>query len=163
MTDESAPQSQSPVKKDEKKTPVSNRGPKKGGQNTANTKTATGPFTQGPSRPSSRSNNKKSTSNIGVMESGSESSLRKPSERGKKPDQRSKNGGNRTGGQRKSSGSQGRSSKDQPPRLSNSPAPGAPQTKESDALSSLQRVIADLKTASPMQSQVSARTSSFTA
>jgi len=156
MNDQSTPQTQSPVKKDDKKPLASNRGPKRNGQSTANPKMATAQASQGPSRPSSRSNTKKpSFSANAAVESGSESASKKPSDNNKKSDQRNKNGGNRNVSNRKPSTSQSKFGKDQPPRLSNSPAPGVAQPKEGDALSSLQRVIADLKTASPMQSQAS--------
>lgn len=149
MTDESTSQSH---KRDEKKMSTSARGPKKNGQVVANPKIASTVAPQGPSRPSSRSNNKKPPSDA---EPGSDSPVKKPFDiNNKKSDQRSKNGGNRASSHRKPSTSQVKSNKDQPQRLSNSPAPSAAQTKESDALSSLQRVIADLKTASPMQSQL---------
>ncbi|KAF8621564.1 hypothetical protein AX15_007591 [Amanita polypyramis BW_CC] len=153
MTDESTPQSLPPAKK------VPNRGPKKNGQNTTNSKPGSGPSSQGPPRPSSRSNNKKPSINSAAADSGSESASKKPTEGNKKSDQR-KNGGNRSVSHRKtqpstSQGRPGNSVKDQTAtRQSNSPAPGTMQMKEGDALSSLQRVIADLKTASPIQSQV---------
>ena len=153
MTDESSPQTLPPAKK-APSTP--SRGPKKNGQNAANSRPPSGPSCQGPPRPSSRSNNKKPSVNSAAVDSGSESASKKPTESNRKPDQR-KNGGNRGANHRKTSTSQGRSNnsfKDQAAtRQSNSPAPGIVQMKESDALSSLQRVIADLKTASPIQSQ----------
>ncbi|KAK2466250.1 hypothetical protein APHAL10511_001892 [Amanita phalloides] len=161
MTDESSPQSIPPTKKDEKKpTTTLGRGPKKNGQGTASSKSPAGFSSQAPPRPSSRSNNKKPLANNAAVDSGSESASKRPAESNKKSDQR-KNGGNRSVSHRKmqpstSQGRLGNSLKDQAPRPSNSPAPVSTQTKESDALSSLQRVIADLKTASPVQTQVNA-------
>ncbi|KAF8640145.1 hypothetical protein AX17_001381 [Amanita inopinata Kibby_2008] len=171
MTDETAPQTQTQTqpKKDEKKLAPSGRVSKKSGQNTTSARFAGGASIQGAPRPSSR-NNKKSPSNTVATESGSDSAPRKTSEYNKKPDQRSRNqGGNRNASHRKiqASISQGRSSSNmvkdqslnkQPP----SPGPAAAQSKESDALSSLQRVIADLKTASPVQPQASNNTTSYT-
>lgn len=150
MTDETTPQSV-PPKKDEKKPFTSGRGPKKNGQG-ANPRTTTGSSTQAPQRSSSRPNNKKSYASSAAVDSGSESGS-------KKSDQR-RNGGNRSASYRKAqpSASQGRSNN--PPKdqatARHSPAPNSTQMKESDALSSLQRVIADLKTASPVPPQANA-------
>lgn len=112
-----------------------------------------------------------------AAESGSESAPRKPYENGKKPDQRHSNrnqGGNGNGGNRNQQHRKGQSSASQGGRLnsnsnnrdqvqsnrthsSNSPAPPVQQLQQpqqgnkdgADALSSLQRVIADLKSTSP--------------
>ena len=159
MTDETTPQSV-PPKKDEKKTSFpSGRGPKKNGQGAANPRTTSGSSTQAPTRPSSRSNNKKSYASTAAADSGSESASKKSTEGNKKTDQR-RNGGNRNASYRKAqpSASQGRSNN--PPKdqaaARQSPGPNITQMKESDALSSLQRVIADLKTASPAPPQANA-------
>ncbi|KAF8351411.1 SSD1 protein [Amanita rubescens] len=157
MTDESTPQSVPPTKKDDKRSSsTSSRGPKKNGQGATNPKTTAGSSTQAPPRPSSRSNNKKTYASSAAVDSGSDSASKKPSEGNKRPDQR-RNGGNRSASHRKTQPStpQGRSNnptKDQAPARQ-SPAPNSAQMKEGDALSSLQRVIADLKTASPAPSQ----------
>ncbi|KAF9075734.1 SSD1 protein [Rhodocollybia butyracea] len=146
MTDEVTPQAHLTAKKDDKK-PVSsanNRGAKRNVSNSSsrpagNTNNANN--AQGNVRPSSRTSNKKPGP---APESGSESASRKGSDAGKKPEQRKNpGGGNRQQTHRKGSSSQaGRRD------AKSSPAP--PQNNESsDALSSLQRVIADLKTTSP--------------
>lgn len=156
MTDEITQQSQPPLKKDEKKPPSANtRGPiKRNVSVTSNSKQPVGGSTQG-SRPSSRTGNKKAPANASSSESGPDATTRKTSESGKKPEQlRSKNqtGTGRAPAHRKAqpSASQRNSSpKEQSVRQSSTPVP---QSKEaSDALSSLQRVIADLKTTSPVQ------------
>lgn len=160
MTDEITPQFQPPPKKDEKKVPAASgntRGPTKRSVSTSsNFKLAGGGATQGP-RPSSRTSNgnKKSPGN----ESGSDSTAKKASETGKKADQqRNKNqpNGGRNPSHRKAqpSASQGgrnnNNPREQPTAKQALVSP--PQNKESsDALSSLQRVIADLKTTSPVQ------------
>ncbi|KAF8913951.1 SSD1 protein [Gymnopilus junonius] len=149
MTDEITPQTQPPVKKEEKKPSSSgnNRGPKR---QTSNSRGGTPN-----ARPSSRGSNKKVPTNVSAAESGSDTASRKGSESSKKQDQRGKNQAGRGSVHRKgqSSASQGtRNPKDQglPTKQSSSPAPA--QNKESsDALSSLQRVIADLKSTSPVQ------------
>jgi protein SSD1 len=161
MTDEPTPQPKQAPKKDEKKpVPSAGRTAKK---NASGQRPSTGG--QGGPRPSSRTNNKKtSTPSVNAAESGSDTTSRKGSE--KKPDQRNKNqGGSGAGGggggsigrsgMRKgltggtSSGRQGNNAKEQVShKQSASPAP-APNAEASAALSSLQRVIADLKTAPP--------------
>ncbi len=149
MTDEITPPA--PPKKDDKKPPTGNgRGPKR----TASVSKPAGAPNQGAPRPASRSSANKKTS-APAAESGSESASRK-SDSGKKPDQQQRNksqsGSGRPQQHRKgqASASQGQRSstpKDQPPKQG-TPTPA--QTKESsDALSSLQRVIADLRTTSP--------------
>ncbi|PPQ94041.1 hypothetical protein CVT25_009889 [Psilocybe cyanescens] len=153
MTDEITPQTLPPVKKEEKKSASSgnNRGPKR---QTSNSSSLRGGASG--ARPSSRGSNKKPPANTPAVESGSDTASRKGSDNGKKQDQRGKNPttGGRGPPQRRGqpSASQGtRTPKDQGSnRQSSSPAPA--QSKESsDALSSLQRVIADLKTTSPVQ------------
>ncbi|KAH7879895.1 RNB-domain-containing protein [Lentinula edodes] len=142
MTDEVTPQAQPSVKKEDKKPVFSanNRGAKRSVSNSkpaGNTNNA-----QGNPRPSSRSSNKKPTQ---APESGSESATRKGTDSGKKSEQQQRKntgGANRQQTHRKASASQAgrRDAKSSP----------VPQNKESsDALSSLQRVIADLKTTSP--------------
>ncbi|KAK0191056.1 SSD1 protein [Armillaria mellea] len=106
--------------------------------------------TQGGPRPSSRTSSKKSPTP--ATESGSDSATRKVAETAKKPDQRNKNqSGSRPQAHRKAQPSaqnaRPNGSKDQSSKQS-TPTPS--QSKESsDALSSLQRVIADLRTTSP--------------
>lgn len=154
MTNEST---QSQATKDETKKPNPASGTAKGPRRTfsnARPSSAAG-NPQGTSRPSSRAGNKKpaNASTTGGTESGSESS-KKPQEV-KRNDSRSKNqpsGGQRTGNHRKAQASTA-----QPNRVSQSkdrvlPSPSPvpiSATESSDALSSLQRVIADLKTTSP--------------
>jgi len=157
MTDEITPQTQQPPpKKDEKKPgSVNNRGPKR---NVSNARPSAGGTAQGGPRPSSRTSNKKTPSNAPAAESGSDTTSRKGSESGRKPEQRNKNqgGSGRTTAPRKaqasaSQGARNINSKDQTSiKKSSSPVP-APSKEASDALSSLQRVIADLKTTSPTQ------------
>ncbi|KAI6164911.1 SSD1 protein [Pisolithus thermaeus] len=142
MTDEST---QFQAKKDEVKktnpTSATAKGPRRTFSN-ARPPSATG-NSQGASRPSSRAGNKKpaNSSTTGGTESGSESN-KKPQE-AKRNDSRSKNqpgSGQRTGNHRKA-----QVSTSQPNR---SPVPVS-ASESSDALSSLQRVIADLKTTTP--------------
>lgn len=157
MTDEITPQTLPPVKKDEKKPSVSanTRGPKRQSSNS--------PSLRGGvpgARSSSRGSNKKAPNPnaSSAVESGSDTTSRKGSESGKKQEPRAKHqaAGGRGPLHRKAqpSASQGtRNPKDQGSKQSSSPAP--PQNKESsDALSSLQRVIADLKTTSPIQQPI---------
>jgi len=153
MTDDTTPQTQPAAKMDEKKPSSSgnNRGPKRQTSNPSNLR---GGAAVG--RPSSRGSNKKASHNASAPESGSDTTSRK-SEGSRKPDQprgKNQNGPGRGSAHRKGqpSASQGpRNGRDHSSsRQSASPAPG--QNKESsDALSSLQRVIQDLKTTTPSQ------------
>lgn len=130
MADETTAQLQ--PKKDEKK-PNNPRGPKK---------TNNGGGNQG-ARPSSRGSQKKPNASAASADSGSDT---KKGPDNKKNDQRNKNqGGGRGGAHRKGPSRQGATT---PKDISGSPAPAA-TTESSEALSSLQRVIADLKTTSP--------------
>ena len=154
MTDEVAPQQHPPVK-DEKKPSVSanTRGPKRQSSNSPNLRGGA------PGRSASRgSNSNKKAPISSAVESGSDTAPRKGSESGKPPEHRVKNPGGRGQLHRKAqpSASQGaRNSKDPVSEQSSSPPPA--QNKElSDALSSLQRVIADLKTTSPVQQPIGA-------
>ena len=158
MTDEITPQAQPPVKKDEKKPSSSGntRGPKRQPPNSSNQRGgASG------ARPSSRGSNKKASANASAVESGSDTASRKGSESGKKQEPRGKNPSTVGRGSAHRRGQPSASHTTRNPRdqglnkQSASPAPA--QSKESsDALSSLQRVIADLKTTSPVQPQVGA-------
>ncbi|TFK43480.1 hypothetical protein BDQ12DRAFT_622451 [Crucibulum laeve] len=161
MTDDITPQTQPPPKKDEKKPVASGntRGPKRN-TSSSNPRAVSGAATQGSQRPSSRTSNKKAPANPPAAESGSDTTSRKgPEQARKQPEQRNKNqpsGGRNTNNHRKATPSQGGrapNAKDQG-QAKQSPSSGTPtpaQTKESsDALSSLQRVIADLKTTSPI-------------
>ncbi|KAF8076455.1 SSD1 protein [Lyophyllum atratum] len=162
MTDEITPQPQPPPKKDEKKSPSAagnNRNAsKRSVSNSSNLKPVGGGSAQGP-RPSSRtSNGSKKGAGASQPESGSESTSRKASETGKKPDQqRNKNqpGNGRGQPHRKAQSSAGQGGRNVSPReqgVAKQISPPPLQGKEaSDALSSLQRVIADLKTTSPVQ------------
>lgn len=152
MTDNITPQTQAPPPKDERK-PASgsgnSRGPKKNGPNT-NPK-STGTSSQAGTRPSSRSSTRKPSSSTPVAESGSDTASKKGAENGKKPEQRGKSsGGGRTGHRKGPSTSQAiRNTNSRDTKTSGSPAPQS--TESSAALSSLQNLIADLKTASPNQ------------
>jgi protein SSD1 len=144
MTDQVTPQAHPSVKKDDKKSPSSgnNRGAKRNVSN-SNKPAGNSSNAQPNARPSSRGSNKKPGQ---APESGSESSSRKVSDTGKKPEQRKNSGG---GGNRSQQthrkGSASQTSRRDP---KSSPAP-AQNNESSDALSSLQRVINDLKTTSP--------------
>jgi len=148
MTDEITTQNQ--PKKDEKKsapnTPSNSRGP-------GPKKNATGGAGSNQSAPrsSSRSSTKKPSSNPPTASAESGSDTNKKGAEGKKTEQRNKNqgSGGRGGAHRKGQPSrQGNNTvKDQSVK-SSSPAPAA-GVDSSEALSSLQRVIADLKTTSP--------------
>ncbi|GLB33866.1 putative 3'-5'-exoribonuclease [Lyophyllum shimeji] len=166
MTDEITPQPPVPPKKDEKK-PVAASGhnrnaSKRSASSSSNLKQANGGSAQGP-RPSSRtSNGSKKATGAPQPDSGAESAARKASETAKKPDQqrnKSQSGNSRGQPHRKgqlstSQGGRNNSPREQGGAKQASPTP--PQGKEaSDALSSLQRVIADLKTTSPVQQPTS--------
>ena len=148
MTDETTPQTH-PPSKDEKKPSVSvnTRGPKRQSSNSPNLR---GGAPGG--RSASRGSNKKAPV-PSAIESGSDTASRKGSENGNKTQAKNPAGGGRGQPHRKAqlSASQGaRNSNEQ-----SSPPPA--QNKElSDALSSLQRVIADLKTTSPVQQPIGA-------
>ncbi len=162
MTDEITPQTQ---KKDDKKQQPSNgaaqqqggnrQGPKKNGPGARSTSISAG---AGNPRPSSRGSNR-STSRKGpnpgnpqsAADSGSESVKKSNSGEGRQRG-KSQSGGQR-GGHRKASQSTSQGNRpggnNKPKNQSGtSPAPLA-SNESSDALSSLQRVIADLKTTSP--------------
>jgi protein SSD1 len=165
MTDEVSTQAQQALPKKDEKKPAANsngRGPKR---NTSNSRSVSG--AQGGSRPSSGAGNKKVTTsaNTNAHESGSDTTSRKGSE-SKKSEPRARNQGNGTG--RPNAVRKGQPTGAQVPRQGNAngketqpnakqtPAPPAPTTaaEASDALSSLQRVIADLKTTSPIPPSV---------
>ncbi|KAF6762266.1 SSD1 protein [Ephemerocybe angulata] len=153
MTDEITPQAQPSSKKEEKKLPPSgnNRGPKRHPSNSNNQRG--GSSAQGGQRPTSRGS--KATGPIQQTESGSDTNSRRPSDANKRNEPRKPqpNTNNRGQAHRKAQGSasQGhRNGNNQGPGSGRpSPAPGPKDS--SDALSSLQRVIADLKTTSPVQ------------
>lgn len=171
MTDEVTSQSLTSAprrdeKKDDKKTPSNGsaqagRHPRRNMSRTA----SSGGANANPQRPSSRSSNKRTPSNApAAAESGSES-VKKGNE-GKKPEQRkpssSGNPRHRKGQQssaqvgRQGNGGNRDASATRPPTnkpSSASPAPVA-ASDSSDALSSLQRVIQDLKTTSPPNQSV---------
>ncbi|CAL1700717.1 unnamed protein product [Somion occarium] len=178
MSDEAKPQTQSLPKREEKKDdkkPSSNA-PAQGGnrnqrRNVSRSSNSISGNTGGP-RPASRGSNKKAPTNNpnNATESGSDSTAKRSND-GRRNDQRGRgsNGGNsRSGGNRRISQSNNQparqgsiSSKDSAGSRQNSnkpasasPAPAA-TSESSDALSSLQRVIADLKTTSPPAQQPS--------
>lgn len=145
MTDDTTLQPQLPLKKDERKAGVSNnRGPRRNVPN-VNVKSNSN-SSQAGTRPSSRSNNRKPTNSTAVVESGSDSGSKQGAENGKKPE-RNKAFGGRTTHRKGVSNSQ-------PNRNTSSKSTASPvpqPTEGSDALYSLQNLIADLKTASPNQ------------
>lgn len=148
MTDDITPQIQ-PPRKDERKPssgPGSNRGPKKNGSNT-NAK-STGTSSQAGTRPSSRDSNRKA-SGAAPAESGSDTASKKGVENGKKSDQRKPSTGRSTHRKGPSVSTAIRNTTSRDPKTSGSPAPQT--TESSAALSSLQNLIADLKTTSPNQ------------
>ncbi|KAF9464500.1 hypothetical protein BDZ94DRAFT_1321140 [Collybia nuda] len=153
MTDEITPQ----PKKDEKKslTSSNNRGAsKRNVSNPSNSKPVSANSTQG-SRPTSRSSNKKVSMSAAPAEPDTIS--RKSADSTKKSDQqRNKNpsSGSRGTAHRKVQPSAPQAGRNNSPReqLAKQASPPPVQSQESsDALSSLQRVIADLKTTSPTQ------------
>ena len=155
MTDETTPQTHPPGKDDKKPSVSANtRGPKRQSSNSPNLRGGASGV-----RSASRGSNKKTPVPVSsAIESGSDTASRKGSESGKTQEHRVKNqtAGGRGQLHRKAqpSASQGpRNPKDPGSEQSSSPPPA--QNKElSDALSSLQRVIADLKTTSPVQQPI---------
>ena len=147
MTDEFTPQ----AKRDEKK-PLSNaqgnnnRGQKKKTPSTSKPAPGAAISAQAGPRSPSRSSNKK----VSTTDSGSESAVgKKPAE--KKPEQRNKNstGGVARSNPHRKGQSQGGRQVNSTPKEQGSKTPVPSGKDSSDALSSLQRVIADLKTTSP--------------
>ncbi|KAG6884009.1 hypothetical protein C0993_002125 [Termitomyces sp. T159_Od127] len=159
MTDELTPQPQPPLKKEEKKSTSAsgnNRGAnKRNVSNTSGVKAGGAPV-QGP-RPSSRTSNG-SKKVGGGPESGSEPTARRSTDTGKKLGQQrrqSQSSNSRGQSHRKSQASASQGGRHNPPKeqiVTKQTSQSSPQaTEASDALSSLQRVIADLKTTSPVQ------------
>ncbi|THH32915.1 hypothetical protein EUX98_g1301 [Antrodiella citrinella] len=171
MTDQTQPIPAKPSERIEDRKPASNGSAQAGGRNQSKRNTSrsvsNGGGNAGATRPLSRGSNKRPSNATTAMDSGSESASKKGNE-GRKNEQRKQSvgGGNGRGGHRKGqqSSSQGQrqptsnaSSRQSSNKASVSPAPPAPSAESSDALSSLQRVIADLKTTSPpTQSQPNA-------
>lgn len=162
MTDDITPQTQQPPpKKDEKKPTSGNSrgGPKKNVHNSRPSAGGAASAQNGP-RPSSRTGNKKSTSSItAAVESGSDTTSRKGSDAGKKPEPRNKPQGGaaaRPAAHRKSQGSASQGARNNSISSANkqSTSPPPASKESSDALSSLQSLIADLKTTSPVQPSV---------
>jgi protein SSD1 len=168
MTDESTPQTQQQAKKDEKKVPPG--GNNRGGGNRRSVSTskpgggggAGGPTPNQAPRPSSRaSNGNKRTTSSNQPESGSESAGKKTNDAPRQRDQRGnrpQSGPGRNPSHRKGSASQGPRNNNPNNNNNNQQGsgkrvPSASQgTESSDALSSLQSLIADLKTG-PAQQQ----------
>lgn len=158
MTDEVT--QKSPQKKDEKKPAVQSgsiRGANKRSVSTSSTPKPPAPAAVSvqTARPSSRTSNgsKKSLGNAQV-ESAPESSVKKPSpETSRKPEQQRNKAqptGARNPNHRKVQPSVSQGGRDTKPKEQSAASVSGPQGKESsDALSSLQRVIADLKTTPP--------------
>ena len=158
MTDEVT--QKSPQKKDEKKTVVQSGSIR--GANKRSISTSSTPKPPAPSagsvqttRPSSRTSNgsKKSPGNA-QADSGPESSIKKSSsETLRKPEQqrnKAQPSGARNPGHRKVQPPASQGGRDSKPKEQSVPSvPGPQGTESSDALSSLQRVIADLKTTPP--------------
>jgi protein SSD1 len=149
MTDDI--QSHPPTKKEETKPPSSgnNRGPKRQTSNPSNLRGGSSG-----ARPASRGSNKKApTTTTSAAESGSDTASRKGDGSNRKQDQRGKNqnGSGRGLPHRKAQASTSHVTRNiGSNKPSSSPAP-AQSAESSDALSSLQRVIQDLKTSSPAQ------------
>ncbi|KIK48946.1 hypothetical protein CY34DRAFT_7939 [Suillus luteus UH-Slu-Lm8-n1] len=149
MTDEFT-QTHNPPKKDEKRPPsASNRGSRRTSSNARPSSAAAN--LQGAPRPSSRSGNKKpqtGVSTTGGTESGSDTNRKAPDTKKAEPRSKSQTGGaTRNGNHRKGQPSASQGTRGMTGH-SSSPAPPS-ASESSDALSSLQRVIADLKTTSP--------------
>nr|VWO97758.1 CipC protein [Ganoderma boninense] len=170
MTDEITPQSQQTLpKKDDKKQQPSNgsvpqggnrQAPKKNGPGSRSTSISAGAGNPRPSsRSSNRSTSRKPSNAQTAADSGSESANARKNnnngdgrQRGKS--QTGRGGGQQGGGHKKgpstAQGNRGPGRSNQPKQ----PSPAPPTASEgSDALSSLQRVIADLKTTSPPNPQ----------
>ncbi|KAG7096895.1 hypothetical protein E1B28_004301 [Marasmius oreades] len=153
MTDEVTPQAQ-PSKKDEKKPASSgnNRGAKR---NVSNPRPPSSGSGQGNNRPTSRNSVKKpAATSASAPESGSETTTSRKVSDNKKSDQRSKNlgGSGRSQPQRKAQPSVSQANRNNNPKdlsVSKQSSPSPHSKESSDALSSLQRVIADLKSTSP--------------
>ena len=151
MTDQPTSQTPPPKKDDANKKPanaLNKDGANRGQRRNPSVSRQSG---GGPPRPSSRSSNKKSSTAAG--ESGSEST-KKVNETKKNDQRKGQNGsqGGRNGGHRKASSS-AQGNRQNAPGMTQTKSTGASVTGQgtdpSDALSSLQRVIADLKTTSP--------------
>jgi protein SSD1 len=160
MTDEVTPQTQtSALKKDERIQQGGNgqKGPKK----TMSRSASSGGNGTGPPRPSSGASNKRVPSNPpGGNDSGAESRKgnndNKKADRGGRPQGNGRGGGgNRKSSQSSRPGAQGNresiSRQNSNKQSSGSPAPVPPTTEGTDALSAIQRAIADLKTTTPGQ------------
>ncbi|RXW24698.1 hypothetical protein EST38_g1159 [Candolleomyces aberdarensis] len=152
MMDDITPQAQPSSKKEEKKPPGASSGnnrPKRHPSNSGNARG--GSSGQGGQRPSSRGS--KAPGSIQATESGSDTNSRKGSEGPKKNEPRKPQGNRGQGQHRKASGStsQGNRGGIGQSQGGGRPSPGPGNKDSSDALSSLQRVIADLKTTSPAQ------------
>lgn len=143
MTDD--PQPQPSLKKEEKKPSPSaiNRGPKRQSSNPSNLRGGSSN-----ARPASRGSNKKGPATLSAAESGSDTASRKGD--GRKQDQRGRNQ-NGSGRHRKAQASASHVTHNVKDQGSNNSPAQAQNSESSDALSSLQRVIQDLKTSSPAQ------------
>ena len=163
MTDEVTPQTQPSAPKKDEKGGEKKQGPgggQGGNKGSKRNMSRSGSTSGGPQRPSSGAGNRRNASNPPANDSGAESK-KGDNAGGKKPDpQRPKSQGNgnpRGGGNRKPSQGGRHNNRESVSRQSSgrqasgSPAnvPAPPTDGNSDALLSLQRVIADLKTASP--------------
>ncbi|KAJ7068327.1 SSD1 protein [Mycena amicta] len=148
MTDQVTPQAQPPPpKKDEKKptSAASNRAPKR------NPSTSSKPPGTTQPAPTARTASNKKPAVASGQESGSDTTSRKGSDSGRRPNKNQSNANNRQPAQHRKaqpSASQG------PRNVKPSSSPVPPVGESSDALSSLQRVIADLKTTSPQPPQM---------
>lgn len=163
MTDDTSQQRQNApaAKKDDKRPPSNgagnNRNPRR---NPSTSKPASGsPASQGaPNRPNSQGSNRRPQKE-GAADSGNESSGKKAGDNRRNEPQRNKSqggGANRNGHRKTSSSAPGnrQGGNSQPGSAAQSPASGVPSSESSDALSSLQRVIADLKTSTSPPNQL---------
>lgn len=142
MTDEIAPQAQqNVVKKDDKKGPPADNGSGRGTKRTASQQKQGGGNPSGP-RPSSRGSNKSTRKpnqkQTGATDSATES--KKPEQKAKFQNQGGR-GGNRAGGQKKQTGTDNR----QASGLKAAQSPPVSDTTSSDAFTSLQNLITDMK------------------
>ncbi|PCH41040.1 RNB-domain-containing protein [Wolfiporia cocos MD-104 SS10] len=168
MTDEVTPQTQPNPPKEEKRPLSTGPAQNNGGRRRTGSRAASVSNGAGP-RPSSRTSNKRSASNAPTgAESGSDSTKkgsdsRKTEQRGKSQSGNARSGGHRKGpssaqGSRQG-GNKGAATLQKQPSGSPAPQLGA---ESSDALSSLQRVIADLKTTTPSSQSPSGTPASLT-
>ncbi|KAF9492803.1 RNB-domain-containing protein [Pleurotus eryngii] len=154
MTDEINPQTQQQLPRKDERKPSGTGNGRNMKRSVSNPRpNNSGGSSQGGTRPSSRSGGKKVSTN--APESGSDTNSRRGSDTGRKPDARNRSQGNNRGvpnrrpsqGGARGGSNSNSTTREQPAKPTNA---ASPPTEGSDALSSLQRVIADLKTTSPV-------------